>query len=292
LQDGGTLVPLGDELQAIADRAVGKGLAKLAVEQGGYEMSEGIRKAAAFGEGTQEERGGGETAERVEVVQVESGGGSEGEEAGSNFEDAKFVRGILDFTGEDGFQSRATAEVNTEGGSVGQRGIEKYGGRFLLAGEVGFGALFGEVREGGSMGANKVEGGGTADLVEGLAEKLFFPVDIGCLQEMEELPLFRPSGTDLGKSVHRIAAYFFRGILEKGEEPFADGQLEFGLVGLRKASTDSTDNGDPAGFLLWRGLVEARDFLLPKFEPRQGAEFSIEVFRGIGLLFGHKEGSV
>jgi hypothetical protein len=109
---------------------------------------------------------------------------------------------------------------------------------------------------------------------------------------MEELPLFRPSGTDLGKGVHRIAAYFFRGILEKREEPFADGQLEFGLVGLRKASTDSTDDGDPAGFLVWRGLVEARDFLLPKFEPRQGAEFSIEVFRGIGLLFGHERESV
>jgi len=285
-------VPLGDELQAIADRAVGKGLANLAVERGGYEMSEGIRKAAAFWEGTQEERGGGETAERVEVVQVESGGGSEGKEAGSNFEDAKFIRSILDFTGEDGFQSRATAEVNTEGGSVGQRGIEPNGGGFLLAGEVGFGALFGELGEVSFVRANEVEGGGTADLVEGLAEKLFFPVDIGCLQQMEELPLFRPSGTDLGKGIHRIAAYFFRGILEKREEPFADGQLEFGLVGLRKASTDSTDDGDPAGFLLMRGLVEARDFLLPKFEPRQGAEFSIEVFRGIGLLFGHERGSV
>jgi hypothetical protein len=141
-------------------------------------MGEGIGKVPAFGESTQQERGGGKTAEREEIVQVETGGGGEGEEAGPNFDNAEFIRGILDFTCEDGFESGAAAEVNAEGGGVGEGGIETNGRGFLLAGEVGLGSLFREVGKGGSLGANEVESGGTTDFVEGLSEKLLFPVDL------------------------------------------------------------------------------------------------------------------
>jgi len=292
LEDGGALMAFGDKLQTIADGTLSEGLAELAVERGGNELGEGIGQIPGFGKCAEEKGGGGETAEGVKFVQKEGGGGGEGEQAGTDFENAKFVGGVLNFTGEDRFQSRATAEVNTEGGSVGQRGIEPNGGGFLLAGEVGFGALFGELGEGSSVGANEVEGGGTSDLVEGLAEKLFFPVDLGLLQKLEKLTFLGPAGTDLGEGVHGVATNFFRGVLEKREEPLANGFLECGLIGFRKAGTDGADDGNTTDSGFRGGLVVAGDLFLPKLRPRKRAEFPIEVFGGVGLLFGHERGSV
>ena len=292
LEDGGALVAFGDKLQTIADGTLGEGLAELAVERGGNELGKGIGQIPGFGKCTEKEGGGGETAEGVKFVQNEGGGGGEGEQAGTDFENAKFVGGVLNFTGEDGFQSRATAEVNTEGGSVGQSSIEPNGGGFLLAGEVGFGALFGEVGKLGSLSADEVEGGGTSDLVEGLAKKLFFPVDLRLLQKLEKLTFLGPAGTDLGEGVHGIATNFFRGVLEKGEEPLANGFLESGLMGFRKAGADGADDGNKTHSGFGGGLVEAGDLLLPKLRPRERAEFPIKVFGRVGLLFGHERGSV
>ena len=142
------------------------------------------------------------------------------------------------------------------------------------------------------MGANEVEGGGASDLVEGLAEKLFLTVDIGLLQELEELAFFGATGTNFGKGIHGIAANLFRRVLEEREEPLADRLLEGGLIGLGKTGTDSTDDGNANGFFLRRGLIEAGNFFLPEFGPREQAELPVEVFGGIGSFFGHGRESV
>ena len=112
------------------------------------------------------------------------------------------------------------------------------------------------------------------------------------MQKLKKLTLLGAASADLGEGVHGIATDFFRRILEKGKEPLANGLFEFGLVGVRKPGTDGADDGDAGDSFFSNGLVEAGHFFLPKLEPRKDAEFPIEVFCGVGLLFGHERGSV
>lgn len=55
----------------------------------------------------------------------------------------------------------------------------------------------------------------------------------------------------------------------------SDGFFEGGLNRIGKSRADSTDKSDGAELFVRRGQVEARDFLFPKAEPREGAEFPI-----------------
>ena len=66
--DGSALVAFGDKFEAIPDWAVGEGLKKGATEGRGDESGKGFYYGRGFGEGPEEEGGGGKAAERVEIV--------------------------------------------------------------------------------------------------------------------------------------------------------------------------------------------------------------------------------
>jgi len=72
----------------------------------------------------------------------------------------------------------------------------------------------------------------------------------------------------------------------------SDGFFERRLRCLGKSSADSTDKSDGAELFVRRCRVEAGDLLFPKTEPREGTEFSIQIFRGMSGLLGHKGASV
>ena len=72
----------------------------------------------------------------------------------------------------------------------------------------------------------------------------------------------------------------------------SDGFFERRLRRLGKSRADSADKSDGAELFIRRGQVEARDFLFPKAEPREGAEFPIQIFHGMIGLLGHKGASV
>jgi hypothetical protein len=182
--------------------------------------------------------------------------------------------------------------VKAEWGDIGEGGGEANGAGLLLAGEIGLGPLFVEVREGGTLGADEVESGGAADFLESFAEELLFPIGGGFGKKSEELPLFGTTGADFREGGHGIAANFLCWVLKEREEPLSDGFFERGLRCLGKSSADSTDKSDGAELFIRRGQVEARDFLFPKAEPREGAEFPIQIFRGMSDLLGHKGASV
>jgi hypothetical protein len=162
----------------------------------------------------------------------------------------------------------------------------------LLAGEIGLGPLFVEVREGGALGADEVESGGAADFLEGFAEKLFFPIGRGFGKKSEELPLFGTAGADFREGGHGIAANFLCWVLKEREEPLADRLFEGGLVGLGKAGADGADEGDTLDSFLGRGGKVSGNLFLPQAEPRDEAEFPIEILGRAGLFFGHREASV
>ena len=162
----------------------------------------------------------------------------------------------------------------------------------MLAGEIGLGPLFVEVREGGALGADEVESGVAADFLEGFSEKLLFPIGGGFGKKSEELPLFGTAGADFREGGHGIAANFFRWVLKEREEPLADRLFEGGLVGLGKAGADGADEGDTLDFFVGRGGKVAGNFFLPQAKPRHEAEFPIEILGRAGLFFGHREASV
>ena len=139
----------------------------------------------------------------------------------------------------------------------------------MLPSEVGFGSLFGKWGKLGPLGADEVESGGAADFIESLAEKLFFAVDGVFLQESEKFPLLRAAGSDLGEGGHGVATDFFGGVVEKGEEPSANGFLEVGLLSFGEAGSDGSDNGHALKADIGRGLIKAGNFFLPKGEPRK-----------------------
>ena len=257
------LMSLGDEFEPVADGAVRESLEEVTAERGGDQEGEGFGHFAGLGQSSEEKGGGGKTAEVVEVVETEGGSGGKGQQAGADFHDAEFRSRILDLSGEDGFKAGAATEVDSDFGPFGKGGLEADGGGFLLAGEIGLGPLLAELGKSGSLGADEVERGGAADFIESLANKLFFPVDMGFLQEGEKFPLLCAPGTDFREGGHGIAADFFGGILKKGQEPLADGFLEGGLVRLGKAGSDGPDDGHAACFFFRGGLLESGRFLLP-----------------------------
>jgi hypothetical protein len=182
--------------------------------------------------------------------------------------------------------------VEAEWGDIGEGGGEADGAGLLLAGEIGLGPLFVEVRKGGALGANEVESGGAADFLEGFSEKLLFPIGGGFGEKGKELPLFGTAGADFREGGHGIAPNFFRWVLKKREEPLADRLFEGGLVGLGKAGADGADEGDTLDFFLGRGGKVSGNLFLPQAEPRHEAEFPIEILGRAGLIFRHREASV
>ncbi len=182
--------------------------------------------------------------------------------------------------------------MKAEWGDIGEGGGEANGAGLLLAGEIGLGPLFVELREGGALGADEVESGGAADFLEGFAEKLFFPIGGGFGKKSEELPLFGTAGADFREGGHGIATNFLCWVLKEREEPLADRLFEGGLVGLGKAGADGADEGDTLDFFLGRGGKVSGNFFLPQAEPRDEAEFPIEILGRAGLFFGHREASV
>ena len=182
--------------------------------------------------------------------------------------------------------------MKAEWGDIGERGGEANGAGLLLAGQIGLGPLFVEVRKGGALGADEVESGGAADFLEGFSEKLLFPIGGGFGKKSEELPLFGTAGADFREGGHGIAPNFFRWVLKKREEPLADRLFEGGLVGLREAGADGADEGDTLDFFLGRGGKVSGNLFLPQAEPRHEAEFPIEILGRAGLFFGHREASV
>ena len=182
--------------------------------------------------------------------------------------------------------------MKTEEGEVGNRGGPADGGGFLLAGEVGFGPLLIEQGKRDALLANEIEGGRTADFLEGFTEKFFLPFSGGFGEEREELAFFGAASPDFGQSGHGVAADFFGGIGEEGEEPLADGLFEVGLEGVGKSSADGADESDLAQLFVGRGRLKKGNLLLPETQPGNGAEFPIEILGRAGLFFGHREASV
>jgi len=286
------LVSLGDEFETVADGSVREGLEEPAAEGGGDEEGEGFGHLPGLGQSSEKKGGGGKTAEGVKVIEAEGSGGGKGQETGTDFHDAEFYSCILDLAGEDGLKAGAAPEVEADFGPFGERGLEADGGGFLLAGKIRLGPLFAELGESGSLGADEVERGGATDFIEGLADEFFFPIHMGFLEEGEKFAFFCSSRTDFWKGGHGIAANFFGGIVEEGEEPLADGFLQGGLVGLGKAGSDGADDRHAAGFFFRGGLLESGGFLLPKAKPRDRSEFLIELLGGVRGLLCHGRASV
>ena len=97
---------------------------------------------------------------------------------------------------------------------------------------------------------------------------------------------------DLGEGGHGIATDFFGGIGEEGQEPLADRLFEVRLEGIGKSSADGADEGDLAHLFLSGGCLKKGYVLLPKTEPREGAEFSVPIFGGASVRIGHGGASV
>jgi hypothetical protein len=182
--------------------------------------------------------------------------------------------------------------VDAELGNVGKWDGESDGGGFLLASEVGFRSLFIQKRQGDALLADKIESGGAADLLEGFPKKLLLTICGGFGKEGEQLAFFGATRSDFWKGGHGVATNLFGRIGQEREEPLSNGFFERRLRCLGKSRADSTDKSDGAELFIRRGQVEARDFLFPKAEPREGAEFPIQIFRGMSDLLGHKGASV
>lgn len=290
--DGPALVALGDEFEAIADRALGEGLKKGAAEGGCDEGGEGLHRRGGFWEGAKEKGGGRKAAQGVEIVEAKRSDGGKGEKAGPDLHNSEFRSPLLDFLGKDGLEPRSAAEMDAELGKIGKGGGTTDRGGFLLPGKVGFGPLLIEDRKGGALVANQVEGGRAADLLERFAEELFFTVSGSFGKQGEKLALLGAAGADFWQGGHRVAADFFGGIGKKGEEPLTNGLLERGLAGQGEAGTDSANEGDLAEFFPRGCEIEAGDLLLPKTQPRDGAQFPIQVLGELGGLLGHGGASV
>jgi hypothetical protein len=182
--------------------------------------------------------------------------------------------------------------VDAELGNVGKWDGESDGGGFLLASKVGFRSLFIQKRQGDALLADKIESGGAADLLEGFPKKLLLTICGGFGKEGEQLAFFGATRSDFGKGGHGVAPNLFGRIGQEREEPLSNGFFERRLRCLGKSRADSTDKSDGAELFVRRGRVEAGDFLFPKAEPWEGAEFSIQIFRGMRRLLGHKGASV
>jgi hypothetical protein len=182
--------------------------------------------------------------------------------------------------------------VDAELGNVGKWNGESDGGGFLLASEVGFRSLFIQKRQGDALLADKIKSGGAADFLEGSPQKLLLTICGGFGKEGEQLAFFGATCSDFGKGGHGVAPNLLGRIGQEREEPLSDGFFERGLRCLSKSSADSTDKSDGAELFVRRCRVEAGDFLFPKAQPWEGAEFSIQIFRGMSDLLGHKGASV
>jgi hypothetical protein len=193
---------------------------------------------------------------------------------------------------KNGFEAGSAAEVDAELGNVGKWNGESDGGGFLLASEVGFRSLFIQKRQGDALLADKIKSGGAADFLEGFPKKLLLTICGGFGKEGEKLAFFGATRPDFGKGGHGVAPNLFGRIGQEREEPLSNGFFEGGLRCLGKSRADSTDKSDGAELFIRRCRVEARDFLFPKAEPWEGAEFSIQIFRGMSGLLGHKGASV
>ena len=106
------------------------------------------------------------------------------------------------------------------------------------------------------------------------------------------MALFGTARSDFGKGGHGVAPNLFGRIGQEREKPLSDGFFERRLRRLGKSRADSADKSNGTEFFVRRGQVEAGDFLFPKAEPRDGAEFPIQIFRGMSGLLGHKGASV
>ena len=106
------------------------------------------------------------------------------------------------------------------------------------------------------------------------------------------MAFFGATRPDFGKGGHSVAPNLFGRISKERQEPLSDGFFEGGLSRIAKSRADSADKSDGTEFFVRRGQVEARDFLFPKAEPREGTEFPIQIFRGMGDLLGHEGASV
>ncbi len=193
---------------------------------------------------------------------------------------------------KNGFEASSATEVDAELGNVGKWNGESDGGGFLLASEVGFRSLFIEKRQRDALLADKIKSGGAADFLEGFPKKLLLTICGGFGEEGEQLAFFGATRSDFGKGGHGVAPNLFGRIGQEREKPLSDGFFERRLRCLGKSSADSTDKSDGAELFIRRGQVEAGDFLFPKAEPWEGAEFSIQIFRGVSGLLGHKGASV
>jgi hypothetical protein len=193
---------------------------------------------------------------------------------------------------KNGFEAGSATEVDAELGKVGKWNGESDRRGFLLASEVGFRSLFIEEREGDALLADEIESGGASDFLEGFSEKLLLTISGGFGKEGEELTFFGPARSDFGKGGHGVAANLFGRIGKEREEPLADGFFEGRLNRIGKSRADSADKSDGTEFFLWRGRVEAGDFLFPKAEPREGAELPIQIFSRMRDFLGHRGASV
>ena len=165
--------------------------------------------------------------------------------------------------------------MDAELGKIGKWNRESNGGGFLLASEVGLGSLFIEKRQGDALMADEVESGGASDFLEGFSQKLLLTVRGGFGEEGEELTFFGAARSDFGKGGHSVAPNLFGRISKERQEPLSDGFFEGGLNRIGKSRADSANKSDGTEFFFRRGQVEAGDFLFPKAEPREGAEFPI-----------------
>jgi hypothetical protein len=142
---------------------------------------------------------------------------------------------------KNGFEAGSATEVDAELGNVGKWNGESDRGGFLLASEVGFRSLFIEKRQGDALLADKIEGGGAADFLEGFSQKLLLTICGGFREEGEKLAFFGATRPDFGKGGHGVAPNLFGRIGQEREEPLSNGFFEGGLNRIGKSRADSTD---------------------------------------------------
>ena len=148
LAHGGALVAFSHPFESVADGAIGQSLQEGTAEGGGDKGGEGFQPSGGFGQSPKKKRGGGKAAEREKIVETKGGGGGQGDQAGAYFHNTKWDGGVFYFLGKNGFETRPTTEMEAKLGEVGKWDGEADGGGFLLAGEIGFGALFIQDRQG------------------------------------------------------------------------------------------------------------------------------------------------
>ena len=169
-------------------------------------------------------------------------------------------------------------------------GVEADGARASLPGHACAHLLFVDQLLAGT--SDGLERRGAADLLEGRGDLLLLPVDVGGLEDIDELALGFLVAPELGDGGGGVAADLLGGILQEADHPGLHGGLHLRITGGREDHAHRADQGDLLVALLRAELVELRDLDGPELGGRQLAQLSVKVvvgFHGLGCRAGGRQ---